>query len=136
MQRSEEEMRRQQRLRDKEREAYNLILKDSDEAMAGRAWLILMTLMTAVIHAYVKRNGLHSDSDVEDFDILELIDEIIADFEMQLNDEVNEEEYLQKEEIIDALKVTRRSRNILGHNEKYYDLAEYIEWTDAWIKSA
>jgi len=64
-------------------------------------------------------NGLHSDSDVEDFDILELIDEIIADFEMQLNDEVNEEEYLQKEEIIDALKVTRRSRNILGHNKKY-----------------
>jgi len=136
MQRSEEEMRRQQRLRDKEREAYNLILKDSDEAMAGRAWLILMTLMTAVIHAYVKRNGIHSDSDVEDFDMLELIDEIIADFEKQLNGEVNEEEYLQKEEIIDALKVTRRSRNILGHNHKFYDLTEYIEWTDAWIKSA
>lgn len=128
MQRKEVE---QQRIRDAEHEAYNLILKDTDEALAGRSWLILMILMTAVFHAYAKRNELHTDSDVEDFDMLRLIDEITDHLKKQ-----KDEDEEKKEEIIEALQVTRKSRNLLGHNQKYFQLTEIIEWTDSWTSSA
>ena len=95
-----------------------------------------MILMTAVFHAYVKRNGLHSNSDVELFDMLELIDEIITDLEEQLNHEKDEAEYSKKKEIIEALRVIRKSRNRLAHNNKYCQLAEVTEWTESWIKAA
>lgn len=63
-----------------------------------------MILMTAVFHAYVKRNGLHSNSDVELFDMLELIDEIITDLEEQLNHEKDEAEYSKKKKLLKPLE--------------------------------
>ena len=121
----------------KEREMFKIILKDGDQCIAGRAWLILMILMSGVIHAFVKRNQLVDAENVEDYDFLQLVDIIVDYLQQQLNDPATDPPNCKElQEFIDALKITRKSRNKLGHNLKYYDLSQYQIWTDAWLKSA
>jgi hypothetical protein len=120
----------------KERMSFSIILSGTDSALVGRAWLILNILMTAVFHAYVKRNKIHSDADVENFDQLQLLDDIINDFEDRFDAEEDETAREKIRDTINALNKTRKSRNKICHNEHQCDLAHFKKWTQAWLKSA
>ena len=115
---------------------YDILLMNTDEAMAGRAWLILMILISAVVHAYAKRNQLIGNDEVENFDILQLVDIITGELQLQRNAEIDAEGRKEVQDIIDSLIITRKSRNQLCHNRKFKDLIKYTNWTVAWIKVA
>ena len=109
----------------KKTEIFNIILEGTNEALAGRAWLVLSNPMTAVVHAFVKRNLICSAADLEYHDILKLLDDILKYFKDRFDDGDDAIEQDKIQDTIKALTKTRKRRNKMAHNDEYFDVAHY-----------
>ena len=111
-----------------QRRRNKIIFGSSDEAMAGRAWLILMVLVKQAVCQYIGRHQIHPWFEIENFQFYHLLPEIKNHLISTGNFNKN-----TKNRIRNAIKTTIESRHALAHNKNVSSHGKcYKKWTKSW----
>ena len=112
-----------------QRRRNKIIFGSSDEAMAGRAWLILMVLVKQAVCQYIGRHQIHPWFEIEKFQFYHLLPEIknhlISTGKFNKN---------TKNRIRNAIKTTIESRHALAHNERLDPWSMLQKMDKAWVE--